>query len=133
MSGKAFFDTNVVLYLLSADPARADRAEQLIAQGGAISVQVLNEFAATAIRKLGMNWDEVAEALTAVRAVCTVENLTAETHDRGRQLAIRYGFSVYDAMIVASALSAGATVLYSEDFQDGQRIEARLTIRNPFS
>lgn len=133
MSGKAFFDTNVVLYLLSADPARADRAEQLIAQGGVISVQVLNEFAATAIRKLGMNWDEVAEALTAVRALCTVENLTAETHDLGRQLAIRYGLSVYDAMIVASALSAGATVLYSEDFQDGQRIEGRLTIRNPFS
>ena len=132
MSGEAFFDTNVVLYLLSADAAKADRAEQLLGEGGVISVQVLNEFAAIATRKLGMSWDEVAEALAAVRAVCRIESLTADTHDKGRELALRYGFSVYDAMIVASAVLAGATVLYSEDLQDGQRVDGRLTIRNPF-
>ena len=46
MSGSEdFFDTNVLLYLLSADAAKADRAEELLAIGGTISVQVLNEFA----------------------------------------------------------------------------------------
>ncbi|MGH8481507.1 MAG: PIN domain-containing protein [Nevskiaceae bacterium] len=132
MSGKAFLDTNVLLYLLSSAAAKADRAEQLVAAGGVISVQVLNEFAATAIRKARLSWPEVAQALEAVRASCAVEPLTLETHDTGRALAMRYGFSVYDAMIVASSLLAGASVLYSEDLQDGQRVEGRLTIRNPF-
>lgn len=132
MSGSAFLDTNVLLYLLSGDAVKAGRAEQLVAAGGSISVQVLNEFAATAIRKARMSWAEVAEALDAVRASCEVEALTVETHDRGRALAERYGFSVYDAMIVASAVLAGATTLYSEDLQDGLRVDGRLTIRNPF-
>lgn len=53
MSGsEGFFDTHVVLYLLSADAAKADRAEELIARGGTVSVPVLNEFAAAASRKL---------------------------------------------------------------------------------
>jgi len=58
--------------------------------------------------------------------------LTAETHDLGLRLAERYGFSVYDAMIVAAALLAGCGILYSEDMQHGQRIEDRLTLCNPF-
>lgn len=133
MRGKAFLDTNVLLYLLSADPAKADRAEAIVAKGGTISVQVLNEFAAIAIRKLRMAWPEVAQVLGTVRAICAVEALTVDTHDRGRALAERYGFSVYDAMIVSSALSAGCVTLYSEDMQDGLRVEDQLTIRNPFS
>lgn len=132
MSVKAFFDTNVLLYLLSADAAKADRAEQLVGHGGIISLQVLNEFAATATRKPRMNWDEVEEALAAIRAVCTVESLTVEGHDKARELAERYRFAFSDAMVLASALLAGATVLYSEDLQDGQRVDGRLTIRNPF-
>ena len=132
MSDKRFFDTNVLLYLLSADPAKADRAEALVAEGGTISVQVLNEFAATAIRKLRMSWTEVAEVLGTIRAVCAVEAVTVETHDRGRALAQRYGFQVYDAMIVASALLAGCTTLYTEDLQDRLRVEGELTVRNPF-
>ena len=57
-----FFDTNVVLYLLSADTAKADRAEELLARGGTISVQVLNEFVAVASRKLRMSWIEMRES-----------------------------------------------------------------------
>lgn len=133
MSGRPFFDTNVLLYLLSADAVKADRAEEFLAGGGIVSVQVLNEFAAVCTRKLGMTWAEVTEALGAIRSLCSIEPLTAETHDRGVALAMRYGFSVYDAMIVAAALIAGAKVLYSEDLQDGLRIDRSLTVRNPFS
>ena len=132
MSDKPFFDTNILLYLLSADQAKADRAEALIADGGTISVQVLNEFAATAIRKLKMSWADVADVLDTIRAICPVQPLTVETHDKGRALAERYGFSVYDAMIVASALLEDCTTLYSEDMQHGQVVEARLTVQNPF-
>ncbi len=130
---KAFFDTNVLLYLLSGDSAKADKAEELIAGGGIISVQVLNEFTSVATRRLGMSWAEIREILSQVRAVCLVEPITVAVHDRGLKIAERYGFSVYDAMIIASALLAGCATLYSEDMQHGQRLDNQLTIRNPFS
>jgi predicted nucleic acid-binding protein len=130
--GDEFFDTNVVLYLLSADAAKADRAEELLALGGTISVQVLTEFAAVASRKLRMPWTEVREVLAQVRAVCEVAPLTIETHDRALHVASRYGLSIYDAQIVAAALLAGCKTLHSEDMQHGQVIERQLTIRNPF-
>lgn len=133
MSGdKHFFDTNVVLYLLSADQAKADRAEELLAEGGIISVQVLNEFATVASRKLGMSWPEIREVLDQVRAVSIVEPLSAETHEHGLVVAERYGLSLYDSLIVAAALLSGCSTLYSEDMQHGQIIEGQLTICNPF-
>ena len=122
----------IVLYLLSADAAKADRAEELIARGGQISVQVLNELAAVARRKLEMSWREVQDVLTQVRAIFRVAPLTMETHERGLKVAQRFGYSVYDGMIVASALISECAILYSEAMQDNQVIDGQLTIRNPF-
>jgi predicted nucleic acid-binding protein len=134
MSGREdFFDTDVVLYLLSADEAKADRAEALLAMGGTISVQVLNEFTAVASRKLRMSMIEIREVLAQIRAVCAVEPVTIETHEGALQIAERYGLSIYDALIVSAALLSGCKVLHSEDMQDGQVIERQLTIRNPFA
>jgi len=127
-----FFDTNVLLYLLSGDDAKADRAEKALASGGVISIQVLNEFASVAARKLQMPLAEIREVLTTFRAVCKIVPLSEETHDKGLELAERYGLSIYDAMIVASALLAGCKTLWSEDMQDGRVIDRRLQIRNPF-
>jgi predicted nucleic acid-binding protein len=131
--GEDFFDTNVVLYLLSADTTKADRAEELIAIGGTISVQVLNEFVAVASRKLRMSWIEIREVLAQIRAVCAVEPMTVETHEWALRIAERYGLSIYDALIVSAALLANCKTLHSEDMQDGQVIERQLTIRNPFT
>lgn len=131
-AGDAFFDTNVLLYLLSSEPAKADRAEALIATGGVISIQVLNEFASVASRKLRMRLPEIREILTAIRAVCSVEPLTTETHDLGLDLAERLGFSIYDSLIVAASLLAKCKIVYSEDMQHGQTIGG-MTIRNPFA
>ena len=128
---ESFFDTNVLLYLLSNDAARADRAEALLAAGGVVSVQVLNEFASVASRKLTMTIPEVREILSTVRSVCVVKSVDVETHDLGLELAERYGFSIYDGLIVAAAVRAGCAILYTEDLQRGQVIE-NLTIRNPF-
>ncbi|WP_295393141.1 PIN domain-containing protein [uncultured Thiodictyon sp.] len=128
-----FFDTNVILYLLSEDAAKANRAEALLASGGSISVQVCNEFVSVARRKLGCDWAEVRDILSAVRALCSVRPLTVEVHDLGLRLAERHGLPVYDATIAASALDAGCSTLWSEDFQDGQIIDGRLLIRTPFA
>ena len=130
-AAEAFLDTNVLLYLLSADPARADRAEEIVAEGGVVSVQVLNEFAAVATRKLGMRIPEAAEALRAVRALCKVVPLQEETHDLGMRIAERHGLSLYDAIIAAAARLAGCRTILSEDMQDGLRLEG-MRIRNPF-
>jgi predicted nucleic acid-binding protein len=128
----AFFDTNVVLYLFSADVTKADLAEDLIARGGHVSVQVLNEVANVARRKLGLSWAEIFDITAQLRAVCAIAPLTLETHLLGLQVAERYGLSVYDSMIVASALMAGCTTLYTEDMQHGQVLKDRITLRNPF-
>lgn len=132
MSADAFLDTNVMLTLLSADAAKADRAEALVAAGGVVSVQVLNEFAAVAARKLAMTWPEIREVLAAVRAATTVAPVDVETHERSLDLAERYRLSITDAVIVAAAQRAGCAVLYTEDLQHGQAIEG-VTIRNPFA
>lgn len=132
MSAADFFDTNVLLYLLSADAAKAERAEQLVAAGGIVSVQVLNEFAAVAARKLAMRIAEIKIVLSSVRALCTVKPLDVATHELGLDLAERYRYSVYDSLILAAALRADCSTIYSEDFRHGQKIE-RLTIVNPFN
>ena len=131
-AAKAFIDSNVILYLLSKDTKKADAAEAVLRAGGLISVQVLNEIANVALRKIGMSWAETNQFLASIRSLCAVESLTVETHDRGRDVAERYGLSVYDAMIVAAALLAGCTVLYSEDMQDGLLADKQLRIANPF-
>lgn len=129
---EVFFDTNVVMYLFSADVHKAERADDLIGRGGTISVQVLNEIANVARRKLKLSWSETNTILQTLRTVCQVEPLTLEVHDAGRRLAERYGFSVYDAMIVGAAVTAGCEVLYSEDMHHGLVVEEQLRISNPF-
>jgi predicted nucleic acid-binding protein len=131
-AAEPFHDTNVLLYLLSADHAKADRAEALIAAGGRVSVQVLNEFAAVASRRLGMRWDDIRAVLAGVRGACRVDPVTAQVHDRATRIAQRHRMGIYDACIVAAALEAGCGVLYTEDLQHGQVFERRLRVENPF-
>ena len=127
-----FFDSNVLLYLASADAAKANRAEAVIAAGGAISVQVLNEVANVARRKMRMSWADTHTLLQTLRELLTVHPLTVETHDDGLRLAARYELSIYDAMIAAAAIQAGCDRLWSEDMQDGMALEG-LRVANPFS
>ncbi|ATQ58227.1 PIN domain-containing protein [Paracoccus yeei] len=126
-----FFDTNIILYLLDDGP-KADMAAGLLAHGGVISVQVLNEALVNCIRKAGMSWQEAGDFLAGVRDLCEVIGLSARIHDVGLAVGERYGFSVYDAMIVSAALTSGCERLYTEDLQHGQLIEGRLRIVNPF-
>lgn len=127
-----FFDSNVILYLLSGDSSKADRAEALLNKGGIISVQVLNEVTSVCLRKLKMSWEEIDALLLAVKAACDVAPLTLESHEKAVQIAKRYQLSFYDANICASAVSSGAKKLLSEDMQDGLKIDGMI-VRNPFA
>jgi predicted nucleic acid-binding protein len=128
----SFFDTNVLLYAASGDPAKAERAEELIGAGGMISVQVLNQITNVARRKMGMSWTETRAFLSMIRGLLSVQPLTIDIHETGLALAERYGLSIYDGMIAASALHADCETLWSEDMQDGIVLDGRLRIVNPF-
>jgi predicted nucleic acid-binding protein len=132
MPGKLFFDTNVILYAFRQDDTRSQVAESLLSAGGALSVQVLNEFVAVARGKLKKSWEEIRRALDVLRVFCPEPvPLTIEIHERAVQIAERYGYSIFDSLVIAAALHAGASTLYSEEMRDGQTIDG-LTIRNPF-
>ena len=131
-AAERFLDTNVLLYLLSGDDSKADRAEGELNAGGVVSVQVLNEFASATSRKLKMSIAEIREMLATIRAICKVVPVSEETHDLGLQVAEQYGLSIYDAMIVASAVLAGCKTIVSEDMQDGQIVQGGLRVWNPF-
>lgn len=127
-----FFDTNVLVYIASGDAKKADMAEAAVSAGGAISVQVLNELANVARRKMQMSWADTHMFLTMLRGLLTVHPLTLEIHETGLELAERHGLSTFDAMIVASALHAGCDTLWSEDMQHGMTLDEGLRIVNPF-
>ena len=126
-----FIDSNVILYLLSGDPVKADRAEAILGEGGIISVQVLNEVTSVCLRKLKMSWEEIDAVLLAVKAACDVVALTVESHARAVEIFRHYQLSFYDAHICASAILSEAGVVLSEDMQNGMKVDGIL-IRNPF-
>jgi len=133
MPARDFFDTNVLIYAVGKNDPRASRAEVLLAGGGIVSIQSLNEFVSVARRKLGMPWKEVKEMLDIICVFCPDPvPISLDTHRGAVAIAEKYGYSIYDALIASAALEAGCKTLYSEDLQDGQIINRQLTIRNPF-
>lgn len=133
MPVKAFFDTNVLIYAVTDDEPRSTQAEALLASGGVLSVQILNEFGAVARRKFLMSWSDVTEALDAFRVLCPSPlPITIEVHEAALRIAEKHGYNIYDALVVSAALEAGCTILYSEDLHGRQKIDGQLTIQNPF-
>ena len=129
---RAFFDTNVLIYAFAKDDRRTKIAETLLAGGGVLGVQTLNEFVAVAVRKLAMPWDDVLEALSAIRVLFpSPVPLTVRTLDVALRIARRYGYHIYDSLVIAAALEARCNTLFSEDMKDNQAVEG-LTIRDPF-
>jgi predicted nucleic acid-binding protein len=132
MPAEVFFDTTVLIYMATRDDPRVTVAEELLRAGGIVSVQVLNEFVSVARRKMRMQWKTVEELLSALHDLCGEPvPTTAELHRAALHIAKRYGYQIYDSLMIAAAQDAGCTTLYSEDMQHGQRIGS-LTIRNPF-
>lgn len=132
MPGASFLDTNVLVYFAIQNSVRSSRAAEIVEAGGAVSVQVLNEFANVARSKMHLEWDEISEAVEFICSLLQVHPLTLDTHRRAVALAERHLLHLYDATIIASALEAGCATLYSEDMHDGLLVADRLQIVNPF-
>jgi predicted nucleic acid-binding protein len=133
---KAFFDTNVLLYMYSsADRSKQGRAQELVREhslsgGMLLSTQVVQEFYAAGSRKLGMPRRELQQATAALLDLPLV--LIGPSHITAAiQMEERYNISFWDSLIVAAAESGDAEILYTEDLNDGQQY-GRVTVRNPF-
>jgi predicted nucleic acid-binding protein len=133
--GKAFFDTNVLLYLYGGDPMKRERAKALYREHALtgrmlLSTQVVQEFYAAGSRKLGIPRAELREAAAALLegpliVVGAFHITSAMQHEE------RYGISFWDGLIVAAAEAGKADVLYTEDLNHGQQY-GTVVVRNPF-
>jgi predicted nucleic acid-binding protein len=136
MTARCFVDTNVLLYAddESAGPKR-DRARELIrevmsAGTGVLSLQVLQEYFAVATKKLKIPAERARQRIELLSRLDVV-NLGVEDLLSAIDLHRLHQFSIWDALIIRAALNAGCRVLYSEDLQEGRRIDG-LAIVNPF-
>jgi predicted nucleic acid-binding protein len=132
MNGK-FIDTNIVIYSLSDNEQKQYKALALLADYPVVSVQVLSEAANVMRRKLDFDIPSIRTVINRISQECrSIESISLTTLNGALAIAERYNFSHYDSLIVAAALQADCTILYSEDMQHGQLIEGRMTIMNPF-
>lgn len=132
MSRRIFFDTNVLFYAFAKAGSRTHRAEQLLLDGGIVSVQVLNELVSAVRNKLRMDWSEVRRMIESTLHSCPNPlSLTLDTHLSAARICARFGYTIYDGLILASALEADCSIIYTEDLQHGQIIEG-MRIENPF-
>jgi predicted nucleic acid-binding protein len=130
---RAFFDSNVLIYTIEQGTARSARAAALLADGGFISVQCLNEFVSVLSRKLKLDWPAIVEARDQLVVLCALAvPMTLDIHVNAVEIAHRLRLSLWDALIVSAALSVGCSTLYSEDMHHGLVIAGTLTIVNPF-
>lgn len=133
MPAKVFIDTNIVIYSLGQNSAKAGLSAPLFVLHPTISTQVLSETANVALKKLALPLSETGKLLAMLETTCRVEIVTPATIQRALVIAVRYRFSWFDSLIVATALDAGCDTLYTEDLQHGQVIDGKLTVRNPFN
>ena len=132
-AGRAFFDTNVLIYAFAEGDRRREIALGLLLAGGTIGVQTLNEFVNVCTGKMKMSWPEALARVSLVEELCPpAVPVTLTVHRLATRISQAYGFHVYDSLMLAAALEASCTVFYSEDMQDRQKIGG-MTIRNPFA
>lgn len=128
-----FLDSNVCLYLLSEDSPRKQHAERVLAlPWTVISSQVLNETINVAIKKFKLSQHEIVSHIDFLLSNCELHGVTVVLQKKAIDLHFRYQFSFYDSLIIAAALEANCTILYSEDLSHDQLIEGKLKIINPF-
>jgi len=135
MSGKAFLDTNIFVYMQSApETEKKELCFRALDNFECVaSTQVLNELCNVLLKKFNMKTEDVAQVITAVDSACEMSVVTVETVETALRLKERYGYSYYDSLILASALACDCDYLFSEDMSDSQMIENRLEIVNIFA
>lgn len=139
MSGRFFLDTSVFVYCFDKPSAsKTRRATQLIKQAvttrkGVVSYQVVQEFFNVALRRFAqpLTAAEADQYLDVVLRPLLAIHSSPALYSEALHLTARYHLAWYDALIVAAAIEADCSILYSEDLQHGQHF-GNLRIENPF-
>jgi predicted nucleic acid-binding protein len=135
---KAFIDTNIIIYAYDVTAGKKHETARIIITGlwdsglGVISTQVLQEFFVNVVQKIPKPIDkqqakEIVRDLLKWHVVVNTGDSIIDAID----ICLRFGYSFWDSMIIEAAIKGGATVLISEDLQDGQVVSG-VTIKNPF-
>jgi predicted nucleic acid-binding protein len=133
MKGKAFVDSNVLLYLLSNDERKKNIVKVILNERPAISTQVISENINVAFKKFKtLSSSQITEHTHLLSTYCYVSSITVATIEKALELKARYSFQWYDCTILSAALLENCTVIYSEDMQHDQLINGNLRIVNPF-
>lgn len=135
MNDNVFLDSNILVYSYSnSEIDKQNIARKLITENNSfISTQVLQELCNIVTRKFKFSYKQAA---IAIEECCQNNKLHINTQNtilQACQIADRYGFSFYDSLIITAAIESNCTVLYSEDLQDGQVIDGKLRVKNPFA
>jgi predicted nucleic acid-binding protein len=132
MSAEFFIDSNIAIYGMDVSSAKGRIALKLINARPSISGQVVMECVNVLIRKQQLPKSDAFEygKLLLFNSKLAITN--QKTILTAFEISNRYQYSHWDSLIIASALEARCSTLYSEDLRDGQIIEKNLTIRNPF-
>lgn len=140
MTDNSFIDTNVLVYCFDlSEREKYRRAHRLIkdlkeTSNLLISSQVLNEFINVVTRKIEhpIPFENLKEILSIITEIFYISPLTSDNSFSAIDIKTKYRFSYWDSLIIASALENGCTRLYTEDLQEGRKIEEKLEIINPF-
>lgn len=133
MSDKIFIDTNILVYSVANDLRKRSIADALLLREGiVVSPQVISEFIAVTLRKQILEQTKVVEYAHKFLKVFHTTVMTAGTITSALNIMTKYRFAYWDSLILAAAIESACTIVYSEDLQDGQRIEDQVTIINPF-
>ncbi len=134
MNDKVFIDTNVWVYLHS-DSIKVNVAAQLVEKEFAkiiISTQVLTELYNVLVKKNFKTRVEAGNIVDNLTKYFKISNITSDIVKNGIEIANNLQFSIYDSLIIATALQYQCVILYSEDLQHEQIINGKLKIVNPF-
>ena len=132
MNDKVFLDTNILLYLLSDDKSKKDKAKKLFQSDHHISIQVLNEFSNVSLKRFKLSISDTKEIIENISKKSKIVPYSEKTILSALDLKERYKYQFYDSLILATALENSCEILYSEDMQHKQIIEQSLQIINPF-
>jgi predicted nucleic acid-binding protein len=140
MKDNYFIDTNVLVYWFDkSEDKKNKRAHSLIRDSKQtanlfISSQVLNEFISVVTKKIEhpIPFEHLKEILAIISSVFNISSITPESSYAAIDLKLKYQFSYWDCLIIASALENACNRLYTEDLQDSRKIEGKLDILNPF-
>jgi len=136
MRGDVFIDSNVWLYaFVAGDRIKNLKATRLIEENKSkicISTQVINEVSRNLLKKCDVNEGFITDFINDAYLKFQVLSPGKDSLLNASRLREEYDFSYWDSLMISSALESGCSTLYSEDMQNGQVINKKLTIKNPF-